>query len=155
MLPLCWLYHIPQLGWIIYPKEGFPIVLVLFCKLNTIDRKPEWHLLHYFMMIYNNTFAWDISEDRHFREDFLPPVNIPVIPHKPLVQCNILIPPGLYKEPCKVVKQKLDARVFEPSMLLSICGRIGDTDGTLKRVPEHGKKWWIVMRCRVWSTGIV
>ena len=76
---------------------------------------PERHLLHYFMMIHNNAFAWKNSEHGHFREDFFPPVDIPVIPHKPWIQCNIPIPPGLYEELCKVVKQKLDAGVFEPS----------------------------------------
>ena len=48
-------------------------------------------------------------------EDFFPPVDIPVIPHKPWIQCNIPIPPGLYKELCKVVKQKSDTGVFKPS----------------------------------------
>ena len=67
------------------------------------------------MMIHNDAFAWENSERGHFREDFFPPVDIPVIPHKPRIQCNILIPPGLYEELCKVVKQKLDAGVFEPS----------------------------------------
>ena len=76
---------------------------------------PERHLLHYFMMIHNNTFAWKNSECGHFREDSFPPVDIPVIPYKPWIQHNILIPPGLYEELCKVVKQKLDAGVFEPS----------------------------------------
>ena len=76
---------------------------------------PERHLLHYFMMIHNNTFTWDNSECGHFQEDFFPLVDIPVIPHKPWIQCNIPIPPGLYEELCRVVKQKLDTGVFEPS----------------------------------------
>ena len=76
---------------------------------------PEWHLLHCFMMIYNDVFAWDNSEHGHFREDFFFPADISVIPHKPWIQHNIPIPPGLYEELCKVVKQKLDAGVFEPS----------------------------------------
>ena len=38
-----------------------------------------------------------------------------MIPHKPWVQQNILIPPGIYNELCKLVKQKLNTRVFEPS----------------------------------------
>ena len=42
-------------------------------------------------------------------------VDIPVIPHKPWIQHNIPIPPGLYEELFKVVKQKLEAGVFEPS----------------------------------------
>jgi hypothetical protein len=86
---------------------------------NTINDGFLWpserHLLHYFMMIHNNAFAWETSERGHFREDFFPPVDIPVVPHKPWVQRNIPIPPGLYDELCKLVKQKMDAGVFEPS----------------------------------------
>ena len=66
------------------------------------------------MMIHNDTFTWKISERGHFREDFFPLVDITVIPHKPWIQHNIPIPPGLYEELCKVVKQKLDTGVFEP-----------------------------------------
>jgi hypothetical protein len=40
---------------------------------------------------------------------------MPVVPHTPWVQRNIPIPPGLYEELCKLVKQKIDAGVFEPS----------------------------------------
>jgi hypothetical protein len=75
----------------------------------------ERHLLHYFMMIHNDAFAWETSERGHFREDFFPPVDIPVVPHKPWIQRNIPIPPGLYDELCKLVKQKMDAGVFKPS----------------------------------------
>jgi hypothetical protein len=86
---------------------------------NTINNGFLWpserHLLHYFMMIHNDAFAWQTSERGNFREDFFPPVNIPVVPHKPWIQCNIPIPPGLYDELCKLVKQKMDAGVFEPS----------------------------------------
>jgi hypothetical protein len=67
------------------------------------------------MMIHNNTFTWETSEKGHFREDFFPPINIPVVSHKPWIQCNIPIPPGLYDELCKLVKQKMDAGVLKPS----------------------------------------
>ena len=67
------------------------------------------------MMIHNDAFAWDTSEQGHFREDFFPPIDIPVIPHKPWVQRNMPISPGMYDKLCKHVKQKLDAGVFEPS----------------------------------------
>jgi hypothetical protein len=67
------------------------------------------------MMIHNDTFAWKTLERGHFREDFFPPIDIPVVPHKPWIQHNILIPPGLYDKLCKLVKQKMDAGVFEPS----------------------------------------
>ena len=54
-----------------------------------------------------------MSEDI-FR-DFFPPIDIPVIPHKPWVERNICISPGLYNELCKLVKQKIDAGVLKPS----------------------------------------
>ena len=75
----------------------------------------ERHLLHYFMMIHNDAFAWDTSGWGHFREDFFLPIDIPVIPHKPWVQQNMPIPPGMYNKLCKLVKQKLNTGVFEPS----------------------------------------
>src|SRR5277367_2582255 len=88
----------------------------LFNKANTGFLLPdERALLHHFMMVHQDAFAWDSSERGHFREDFFPPVDIPVIPHKPWVQRNIPIPPGLYDELCRLVKDKLDAKVFEPS----------------------------------------
>ena len=67
------------------------------------------------MMVHNDAFTWKTSERGHFREDFFPPVDIPVIPHKPWVQRNSHIPPGLYDEFCRLVKDKIDAGVFEPS----------------------------------------
>ena len=88
----------------------------LFDKLNPGFLLPaERDLMHYFMMAHEDGFAWETSERGHFREDFFPPVDIPVIQHKPWVQRNIPIPPGLYTEACRLVKDKIDAGVFEPS----------------------------------------
>ena len=88
----------------------------LFDKLNPGFLLPaERALMHYFMMAHQDGFAWETSERGHFREDFFPPVDIPVIQHKPWVQRNIPIPPGLYTEVCRLVKDKIDAGVFEPS----------------------------------------
>ena len=90
--------------------------MIQFDKDNNHFLLPQEHaLLHHFMMLHNEGFAWDNSERGHFREDFFPPIDIPVIPHEPWVQRNIPIPPGLYDELCKLVKQKIDAGVFEPS----------------------------------------
>ena len=88
----------------------------LFDKLNSGFLLPaERDLMHYFMMLHQDGFAWETSERGHFREDFFPPVDIPVIPHKPWVQRNIPIPPGLFTELCRLVKEKIDAGVFEQS----------------------------------------
>ena len=75
----------------------------------------ERKLMHHFMMEQNLGFAWDDTERGRFREDFFPPVDIPVVPHKPWVLKNIPIPPGLYPEVCRIIKLKLDAGVYEPS----------------------------------------
>ena len=75
----------------------------------------ERKLMHHFMMLQSFGFAWDDTERGKFREDFFPPIDIPVIPHKPWVLKNIPIPPGLYPEICRIIKVKLDAGVYEPS----------------------------------------
>ena len=75
----------------------------------------ERKLVHHFMMLQSYGFAWEDSERGRFREDFFPPVDIPVVPHKPWVLKNIPIPPGLYPEICRIIKVKLDAGVYEPS----------------------------------------
>ena len=79
--------------------------------LLTEERK----LLHHFMMMHQDAFAWNDTERGHFREDFFPPIEIPVVPHTPWVQRNIPIPPGLYDEVCLNLQKKIDAGVFEPS----------------------------------------
>ena len=71
--------------------------------------------MHHFMMLQNQGFAWDGSERGRFREDFLPPIDIPVVPHKPWVLKNIPIPPGLHDEICRIIKSTLDAGVYEAS----------------------------------------
>jgi RNase H-like domain found in reverse transcriptase len=88
----------------------------LFDKANPGFLLPaERDLMHHFMSLHQDGFAWNDTERGHFREDFFPPVEIPVVPHKPWVQKNIPIPPGIYDEVCKVIQRKIDAGVFEPS----------------------------------------
>ncbi|KAH7917089.1 hypothetical protein BV22DRAFT_991874, partial [Leucogyrophana mollusca] len=75
----------------------------------------ERKLMHHFMSLQEKGFAWDDSERGHLREDFFPPVDMPVLPHKPWVLKNIPIPPGIYDKVCKVIRRKIDAGVYEPS----------------------------------------
>ena len=75
----------------------------------------ERKLMHHFMMLQNEGFAWEDKERGRFREDFFPPIDIPVVPHKPWVLKNIPIPPGLYPEVCRIIKTKIEAGVYEPS----------------------------------------
>jgi hypothetical protein len=55
-----------------------------------------WHaeraLMHHFMCLQNQGFAWDDSEHGRFCDDFFPPIEMPVVDHKPWVLRNIPIP---------------------------------------------------------------
>jgi hypothetical protein len=75
----------------------------------------ERKLLHHFMMIQEDGFAWNDEERGSFRHDFFPPVEIPVIEHEPWVEKSIPIPRGQLEEFCKIIKRKIDAGVYEPS----------------------------------------
>lgn len=75
----------------------------------------ERELMHHFMCLQNQGFAWDSAERGRFREDFFPPVDMPVVDHKPWVLRNHPIPPGIYDQVCKVIKAKIEAGVYERS----------------------------------------
>ena len=62
-----------------------------------------------------DAFIWESSERGHFKEEYFPPIEIPVVPHTPWVHCNIPIPPGLHKEVCRLIQDKINAGVFKPS----------------------------------------
>jgi len=40
---------------------------------------------------------------------------MPIIEHKPWVLKNIPIPPGLYKQICEIIREKIEAGIYEPS----------------------------------------
>src|SRR5271156_3382167 len=75
----------------------------------------EKKLMHHFMCVQNEGFAWEDMERERFREDSFPPIDIPIVPHKPWVLKNIPIPPGIYPEVCRIIKSKMEAGVYEPS----------------------------------------
>ena len=75
----------------------------------------ERELLHHFVSLQNEGFAWDNSERGHFHEDFFSPVEIPIVAHTPWVKRNIPIPPGIYNEVSRIIRIKMDAGVYERS----------------------------------------
>lgn len=81
----------------------------------TFLQPAELDLLDDFMIKHEQGFAWDDSERGRFRSDAFPPVEIPVVEHKPWVLRNIPIPPGIYDEVCGIIKQKIASGVYEPS----------------------------------------
>jgi hypothetical protein len=78
--------------------------------------------MHDFIRKHKTAFAWNENECGSFRSDFFPPIEFPVIPHMPLVQRNIPIPPGIFEEVCEMIKKKIEAGVYEPSNS-SYCSR--------------------------------
>jgi hypothetical protein len=63
--------------------------------------------MHNFMLAHDSGFAWSEEEQGSFWTNFFPPVDFPVIPHTPWVECNFPIPPGLYEDICAIVQKKL------------------------------------------------
>ena len=82
----------------------------------------ERELMQYFMAEQNEGFAWSDAERSHFRTDFFPPIEFPVVPHTPWIQRNIPIPPGIYQEVCMLFRKKIEAGIYEPSNS-SYCSR--------------------------------
>ncbi|ESK81933.1 gag-pol polyprotein [Moniliophthora roreri MCA 2997] len=75
----------------------------------------ERKLLHELIKSQEMAFAWNAAEGGNFRTDFFPLVKFPVLPHVLWVERDIPIPPGIYKEVCRIIKDKIDAGVYEPS----------------------------------------
>ncbi|KNZ71851.1 hypothetical protein J132_05808, partial [Termitomyces sp. J132] len=75
----------------------------------------EKKLVHHLMMLQNEAFAWDDLQRGRLKEKYFSPVVMPVIPHTPWVLKNIPIAPGLQDKICKMIKQKIEAGVYEPS----------------------------------------
>ena len=75
-------------------------------------------LLHHFMMLHHNGFAWTDEEGGWFKPEYFPPIDFPVIPHVPYIEKNIPIPPGIYNQLCGKIKRKIMAGVYEPSNML-------------------------------------
>jgi hypothetical protein len=96
----------------------------------------EKKLMHQFMCLQNEAFTWNDLEQGHFHEDFFLPIEILTILHKPWVQQNIPIPPGIYDKVCCIIKRKIDAGVYEPSNSL-YCSKwfcIAKKDGKSLRI---------------------
>ena len=115
------LKDLPELS--THPKEFVPTGRYTQERKDFIDKvHPEgflWEeerlLMHELMMKQNDAFAWEASERGVFKEEYFPPVKFPVVEHKPWVLKNIPIPPGQFDEVCKILKEKIEANVYEPS----------------------------------------
>ena len=75
----------------------------------------ERKLVHEVIMNQNEAFAWDDSERGKFKEEYFPPISIPVVEHTPWVERNIPIPPGMREQVIEFIRKKMDAGTYEPS----------------------------------------
>lgn len=59
--------------------------------------------------------AWDETEKGRFREDYFPPVRIPVVSHKVWADKPLPVPPGNRAQVVEIIKAKVAAGSFEQS----------------------------------------
>ena len=84
---------------------------------------PDEKALGYWLITnQEEAFAWDESEKGALDYDYFAPVLIPTIEHIPWVLKNIPIPPGIFKDVVKIIKDKIATGVYEPSNS-SYCSR--------------------------------
>jgi len=91
-------------------------------RANALDLDPmkwlwpkELKLLQWIVCTHELAFVWDASERGQFKEEYFPPIRIATVPHTPWVQCNIPIPPAIYDEVVKIIKDKIQGGVYEAS----------------------------------------
>ena len=75
----------------------------------------EIKLAEWIMCTHNQAFAWNDDERGSFGPPYFAPVEIPIISHIPWRHRQGPIPRGILEELTKVVKEKRDSGVYEPS----------------------------------------
>ena len=75
----------------------------------------EVKLFKNIFMLNERSLAFHQSERGTFREDYFSPYIYPVIDHIPWVHRNIPIPPGIRDKVITLLREKIEAGVYEPS----------------------------------------
>ena len=75
----------------------------------------EEKLVLFLIKAQEEAIAWDASECGNFQKDYFYPVVIPTIENIPWVECNIPIPPGIYDEFFRILKEKIRVGVYKRS----------------------------------------
>jgi len=71
--------------------------------------------MHWLVREQNEAFAWDDTKRGKFKEEYFSPVEIPIVAHILWVEKPFRIPPAIYEEVYKMIKRKIDARVYKLS----------------------------------------
>ena len=75
----------------------------------------EEKLFKHVLQLHQNSFVWEDHQRGSFREDYFSPYIIPVVPHIPWAFPNIPIPPGIRDKVVQLLREKIEAGVYEPS----------------------------------------
>ena len=75
----------------------------------------EEKLVLFLIKAQEAAIAWDPTKRGNFRKDYFEPVVIPTVEHILWVERNIPIPPGIYDEVVRIIKEKIKVSVYERS----------------------------------------
>ena len=67
------------------------------------------------LMLQEGALAWTEQERGTFDAKYFDPIRIPTVEHVPWVHKNIPIPPGIFDEVVRIIKDKIASGVYEPS----------------------------------------
>jgi len=106
----------------LHPPDFAPGTRFTQERADALDLDPanwlwpeELKLLRWIVLAHERAFVWDASECGRFKEEYFPPIWIATVPHTPWVQRNIPIPPAIFDEVVKIIKDKIQGGVYEPS----------------------------------------
>jgi len=107
-----------------HPPDFVPGVHFTQERAEKLDLDPtNWlwpdklKLICWLVWVHEKAFAWDASEHGHLNETFFPPYKIHTIPHTPWSQHNIQIPSSTLGEVIRIIKEKIQSGIYEPSTM--------------------------------------
>ncbi|KAL5532108.1 hypothetical protein ACEPAF_5672 [Sanghuangporus sanghuang] len=77
--------------------------------------EEEKNLAYWTLLQHEDGLAWDETEKGSLDYQYFAPVLIPTVDHTPWVMKNIPIPPGIFNEVVRIIKDKINSGVYEPS----------------------------------------
>jgi len=120
MIPEDPLLSLPPLP--ISPPDFVPTTKLTIERMNDLKIHTNNFLWPEEVKLFQNVFllnerslAFEQSERGTFREDYFSPYIYPVVDHVPWVHRNIPIPPGIRDKVIALLREKIDAGVYEPS----------------------------------------
>lgn len=89
-------------------------------RMDLLNVNPDGYLLpeeeklfQWVMVLNKEALAFEESERGTLKDSYFSPYIIPTVPHVPWVYKNIPIPPGLREQVVSLLREKLDAGVYE------------------------------------------